>query len=337
MAKKGFELEGISAAPGTLGKGFLKVGEFFDNSPVNMPVMILNGAGEGPVLLMQSAVHGNEVVGTEAIKRVMTSLDPKKVKGTIIGIPVVNIPAYLQNSRVNLMESPAGDNDLSGMMRKGGGAQGPQSQFIANFMHDKVFPRIQYVIDLHSSAPGSYNYPRAIVVGDHIEISKELREKCLALAVACNFEYVFKPGKPSWTGMYFTPGSMFETKYGVPDIILETGAAPTTEDLESLLYGIDNILKHLKMIPGEPAKKNKQIFIDRLVAFRAQNGGMFRLIAKMCGHVKKGDVIGEVTNLFNEVVETIRATEEGVIIKVATSALISTGVRAAVIGTPAKQ
>jgi len=337
MTKKSFELEGIAAAPGTLGKGFIKVGEFFDNSPVNMPVMILNGAGEGPVLLMQSAVHGNEVVGTEAIKRVMTSLDPKKVNGTIIGIPVVNVPAYLENSRVNLMESPAGDNDLSGMIRKGGGSQGPQSQFIANFMHEKVFPRAEYVIDLHSSAPGSYNYARAIIIGDHIDIPKALREKCQALGVACNYEYVFKPAKPAWTGMYFAPGSMFETKYGIPALILETGAAPTTDDVESLLYGIDNVLKHLKMIPGEPARKNKQIYMDRLVAFRAQRGGMFRLIAKMCGHVKKGDVIGEVTSLFNEVVETIRATEDGVIIKVATSALISTGVRAAVIGTPLKQ
>jgi len=312
------------------------VGEFWDNSPVNMPVMILNGAGEGPVVYMQSAVHGNEVVGTEAIKRVMTSLDPKKVNGTIIGIPVVNVPAYLENARINLMEAPAGDNDLSGIIRKGGIVQGPQSQVIANLLHEKIFPRVEYVFDLHSSAPGTFNYARAIVVGEHIEIPKALRDKCMALAVACNYEFVFKPAKQAWTGMYFAPGSMFEIKYGIPAVILETGAAPTTDDVESILYGIDNLLKHLKVIPGEPAKKNKQIFVDRLVAVRAQRGGMFRLMAKMCDHVKKGDVIGEVTNLFNEVVETIRAPEEGVIIKVATSALICTGIRAVVIATPAK-
>jgi predicted deacylase len=337
MKKEIFTIEGISAAPGTLGKGFIKVGEFCDNSPVNMPVMILNGTGDGPVLLVMSAVHGNEVVGTEAIKRIMTSLDPKKVHGTIIGIPVVNIPAYLQDSRVNLMESPAGDNDTSSMIRKGGGVEGPQSQVIANILHEKIFPKIEVAIDLHSSAPGSYNYPRAIVVGDNVEISKELRDKCLALGVACNFEFVFKPSKPIWKGMYFTPGSMFETKLGIPHIILESGAAPTFDDVESIIYGIDNILKHLKMIPGKPAKKNKQIYIDRLIAFRAKNGGIFRLIVKMCAKVKKGDVIGETTNLFNEVVETIRATEEGYVIKWATSALISTGVRAAVIGAPAKK
>ncbi len=336
MAKMIFELDGISAKPGTLGKGFIKVGEFCDNSPVNMAVMVLNGSGEGPTVLMVSAIHGNEVVGTEAIKRVMTSLDPKKVNGTIIGIPVVNIPAYLQNSRVNLMESPAGDNDLSGMIKKEPGTQGPQSQSIANVLHEKIYPRVEYVIDLHSSAPGSYNYPRAIIVGDHFDIPKPLRDKCNALGVACNFEIVFKPARPSWTGMYFTPGAMFETRYGIPEITLETGAAPSTQDIESILYGIDNLLKHLKVIPGEPGRNNKQIFIDRLVAFRAQHGGMFRLITKLGDRVKKGDVIGEVTNLFNEVVETIRATEEGIVIKVATSALIETGVRAAVIGTPAK-
>ena len=335
MTKKSFELEGISAAPGTLGKGFIKVGEFFDNSPVNMPVMILNGAGEGPTLLIMSAMHGNEVVGTEAIKKLMTSLDPKKVNGTLVGIPVVNIPAYLQNARVNLMESPAGDNDLANMLSKPG-AQGPQSQAIANVLHEKFFKKVEYVIDLHSSAPGSYNYPRAIIIGDHVPVSQSLKDRCNALRQACNFEYVFKPGGLKWEGMYFDPYTFFETMYGIPSIILETGAAPTTEDVESLLYGIDNILKHLKMIPGEPARKNKQVIIDRLVAFRTKNGGMFRLIAKMGSSVKKGDVIGEVTNLFNEVVETVRATEEGVIIKVATSALISTGVRAAVIGTPVK-
>lgn len=338
MAKKGvLKLEGISAAPGTLGKGFIKVGEFFDNSPVNMPLMILNGAGEGPVLLMMSAVHGNEVVGTEAIKRVMTSLNPKVVKGTIIGIPVVNIPAFLSDARINVLEAPAGSNDLSSMIRTGEPTQGPQSQSIANFLHGKIFPRMEYVIDLHSSAPGSFNYPRAIIIGQHIQIPQALRAKCQALGKACNFEYVFRPSKSKWEGMYFPPGSMFEMKYGIPAIILETGAAPTTVDVESLLYGIGNILKHLKMIPGRPARKNKQTYIDRLIAFRAKRGGMFRLIVKMGARVKKGDVIGEVTNLFNEVVETIRATEEGIVIKTATSALMATGVRAAVIGTPAKQ
>lgn len=337
MAKKTFNIEGVSAAQGTLGKGYIKVGEFFDNSPVNMPVMILNGAGKGPTLLIISAVHGNEVVGTEAIKRVMTSLDPKKVDGTIIGIPVVNIPAYLQDSRVNLMESPAGDNDLGNMLLKGGGIQGPQSQAIANILHEKVFPKAEYVIDLHSSAPGSYNYPRAIVIGDYVQLPQALKDKCNALGKACNFEIIFKPGKVKWEGMYFDPYTMFENTYGIASIILETGAAPTTEDVETLLYGIDNIMKHLKMISGAPLNKNKQVYIDRLVAFRTKNGGMFRLIAKMGSRVKKGDVIGEVTNLFNEVVETVRATEEGIIIKVATSSLISTGVRAAVIGTPVKQ
>jgi predicted deacylase len=336
MAKETFNIGGVSAAPGKLGKGFIKAGEFFDNSPVNMPVMVMNGAGEGPTLLIMSAVHGNEVVGSEAIKRVMASLDPKKVNGTIIGIPVVNIPAYLQNSRVNLMESPAGDNDLGNMLLKGGGIQGPQSQAIANILHEKVFPKAEYVIDLHSSAPGSYNYPRAIVIGDYVQLPQALKDKCNGLGKACNFEIIFKPGKVKWEGMYFDPYTMFESTYGIASIILETGAAPTTEDVETLLYGIDNIMKHLKMISGAPAHKNKQIYIDRLVAFRTKNGGMFRLIAKMGSSVKKGDLIGEVTNFFNEVVETIRATEEGIIIKVATSALISTGVRAAVIGTPVK-
>jgi len=286
---------------------------------------------------MLAAVHGHEVVGTEAVKRVITSLDPKQVKGTIVGIPVANIPAYVQDSRINLMEQPTGGNDMSVMIRKGEIADGPQSQVIANILHEKIFPRIDVAIDLHSSAPGTFNYPRAIVVGDSIKISNELRAKCHALGVACNFELVFRPSKPQWKGMYFIPGSMLETKYGIPSIILETGASPTTDDVDSIIYGIDNILKHLKMIPGKPAKKNKQLYLDRLVAFRAKSGGIFRLIVKMGANVKKGDVIGETTNLFNEVVETIRATEEGHVMKIATSALMTTGVRAAVIGTPIKK
>lgn len=325
------QIGSISVDPKSKKYDYLKVGELYDGSPVNIPIMVVNGAEPKPRLLLTAAAHGDEVVGTEAIKRVISKIDPEKFKGVVIGIPVLNMPAYLAGDRVNVLETPKGRNDLHQFYTKSIDPEGSQTERIAYLLHEEIFPKVDYVIDLHSSAIGGYNSPRAIICGNYVPISEELREKIDGLAVASAFKVIFRPQKSPWPGMYFTPRTLWEESYGKAAIVLETGAAPTIGDADTIISGITNIMKHLGMLEGSPTKVKDQVFFDRIIAVRANKGGIFRSRTKVGDYVKQDEVIGEVTNLFDDVVEEIKSPEYGLIIKNRTSAFVNTGERVFVI------
>lgn len=325
------QIGSISVDPKSKKFDYLKVGELYDGSPVNIPIMVVNGIESKPRLLLIAGAHGDEVVGTEAIKRVISKIEPEKFRGVVIGIPVLNIPAYLACDRINVLEAPKGSNDLHQFYKKSIDSEGSQSERISYVLHKEIFPKIDYIIDLHSSAKGTYNFPRAIISGKYVPISKELREKIDGLAVASAFEVIYRPQRPPWPGMYFTPRTFWEESCGKAVIVLETGEAPTIDDADTIISGITNIMKHLGMLEGSPKKVKDQMFVERLIAIRANKAGILRLKTKVGDYVKQGEVIGEVTNLFDDVVEEIKSPEYGLIVKHRTSAFISTGVRAFVI------
>ncbi len=328
------KLRDITAAPGTKAFGKAAVGEWPDGSPVSIPVVIVNGRDPGPVVMVTAGVHGDEAVGTEAIRRIATdTLDPNTMRGTFIGLPAVNVPSFVLNARVNTLEDPFGWNDLAYLLPT---AQktGSLTERIACFVRDDVAPLCEYIIDLHSSAKGSTNYPRAIVAGDYVKLDAGLRRKIDRLAEACGYEYIFKPKASSWPGMYFAPFNLFEEKFGKAGIILETGHAPTIVGADILVRGMQNILVDLEVIKGKIERYGQTTFIDRLVAVRANRGGIWHPRFELPYRAKEGEVLGNVTDLGFTVLEEVRAPLAGVAIKVATSGAVATGTRLYVLGIP---
>ncbi len=46
---------------------------------------------------MQTVVHGDEVSGVEVVRRVVSAIDPKQMRGILIAIPVVNGPSFIHH------------------------------------------------------------------------------------------------------------------------------------------------------------------------------------------------------------------------------------------------
>ena len=82
----------------------LKVTDAPDGTPVFIPLIIVKGEKEGPTLLVDGCHHGAEVEGTEAIVRLARSLDTKALKGTFIGVPVLNVAAFMARERFNPLD-----------------------------------------------------------------------------------------------------------------------------------------------------------------------------------------------------------------------------------------
>jgi len=325
MADDVIKIRETKVEPGSKEHIHVTIGHMLDGSPYRIPLILINGKKPGPKLLVGACVHGDEVIGTEAIKTVAKALAPDDISGWFIGAPITNIASYLSLARVDTLETPIGDNNMSGKW-KGGTLQGSMTERAAAFFRDEVIPNAEYYIEIHSSASGSLNSPRAIICGDYAQIDPVVRKRVDDIGRACNFEVIFKPETTSWKGMYFPPSTFFEER-GVAKIVLETGGAPTIADVETIRYGIYNIMKQIKMLPGEPESKNTQVYCGRLMAVRANEGGIFRSSTQLRDRVKEGDKLGEVTDVFDNVIEEIFAPSDGIVVKIATTAAVYSGIR----------
>lgn len=332
MGKGEVKIKDLIVKEGEKVNHWFTIGQMLDGSPYRVPLIVINGKKPGPKLLVGACVHGDEVLGTEAIKTIAKKISPEELSGIFIGAPIINIAAYMTLARVDKLETPIGDNSMSGLWDSGS-AEGSMTERAAAFFREEVLPSVEYYIDIHSSATGSYNSPRAIVAGDFVELDPVVRKRIDEIGVGCNYEVVFKPKSASWKGMYFPPRTFFESR-GIAKIVLETGGAPTISDVEAIREGIYNIMKQIKMIPGEPHLKNKQTYCSRLIAIRSNTGGIFRFTAQLRDRVKKGQKLGEITDVFDNVVEEIIAPEDGILVKIATTAAVYTGIRLIVLAVP---
>ncbi|GAH17554.1 unnamed protein product, partial [marine sediment metagenome] len=82
---------GVTVGPGEIGFSTLITVELADSTPVSLPLIIMNGIEDGPKFLFSGAVHGGELIGANVVRRVLREeLDPMKLKGLVVGIPIGN-------------------------------------------------------------------------------------------------------------------------------------------------------------------------------------------------------------------------------------------------------
>src|SRR6266487_5272808 len=94
-AQSKFTVGTASAAPGQKSTGYLEVPAAID-AATNIPVVVVNGAKPGKVLALVSGAHGTEYASIIAIEKLISDLDPAQVTGTVILVPLVNVPSFEQ-------------------------------------------------------------------------------------------------------------------------------------------------------------------------------------------------------------------------------------------------
>jgi hypothetical protein len=93
------ELLGKEIPPGSAMRLSWSATELFEGVPVSTPVLAINGALPGPNLCLTAAVHGDELNGVEMVRRVLHDINPDKLSGAIIGVPIVNVQGFRRGSR----------------------------------------------------------------------------------------------------------------------------------------------------------------------------------------------------------------------------------------------
>lgn len=293
------EIGSARAEPGAKSRGSVEVARQHDGSAVIIPVMLVNGIREGPALIVQAAIHGNEYPGVEAIWRLVESIDPAKLRGQIIGVPVVNVPGFAIDERSNDIDY----QDLNRVFP--GKPDGTLSEITAYCLVEEIISKADYMIDLHTAGKGQ-------IVS--VAIAREGHEDAtLGLAQATGFEYIWMGSKVGDAGQERSTDSGL--RLGVPGVVLEAGSGREYRpEYGDILYeAVINIMKYLHMIEGQPSKPKCRIIFNGDLWAQVGAGGFFRPHVVAGQRIERGGLIATVHDVYGGVLEEIKAPRDGFI------------------------
>ena len=278
------------------------------HTEVTMPVHVLHGRRPGPRLFVCAAMHGDEINGTEIIRRLMRQSALRRLAGTLIAVPVVNVMGFVSLSRY-LPDR----RDLNRSFP--GSTSGSLAARLANLFLTGVVKGCTHGIDLHTGALHRTNYPQIRANLDNPESDR--------LATAFGAPIVINAG--------LREGSLRAAarKHGIPVLVYEAGEALRFEEISirAGLRGTLRVMRALEMLP--PTKQSKKrlplVTIRSSGWARSPCSGVLRLVTHNGALVKEGDRLGLVTDPYGETEVEVRARADGIVIGHTTLPVVNEG------------
>ncbi len=328
----GLRIEGLSLSRGSRERVRIRVAELPEGTWVEYGVMVIRGAKRGPVLYLGAAFHGDEVAGVEIAGRIASEIDPAQLSGTLIVVPVQNPLAFQVQHRFflgHMLKSPMDQNPADPWASFPGDPNGNLAALLAHSLYAKLMRHCDYFIDIHTPTTGGRYAPFAFLpparCGDAVARAEEL-------AMAFGADYVLANDKGMYVGDK-NPHTILGER-GVPAFGVEIGEGGRVEEEEVLrgVRGIYNVLRELRMLPGDVETFGRRIVIRTMDVVRAGRGGILHLAVELNDPVREGQVVARIVNPFGEVVEEIKARGSGPVVRVATLPIVSTGERVVQLG-----
>lgn len=295
--RESFVLGKTTIAPGKRATIDLPLSLLSDHTPITLTVQVIHGKKPGPVLLIDGAVHGDEVNGVEIIRRVVRHSALKSMAGTLIAVPIVNVYGFLTNTRY-LPDR----RDLNRSFP--GSASGSLASRLAHLYMTEVVSKASHGIDLHTGAIHRPNFPQ--IRCDYSDPDVRTMAKSFGVPVILNAA--------------LRDGSLRKAARdrGIPFLVYEAGEALRFDDvsIRAGVQGIIRVMGDMGMIrkrrqhkaPTEPVISRSSVWL------RAPEGGIFRAKAKLGAQVAKGDTLGTISSPFGEGELPIISSADGIVI-----------------------
>ncbi|MBB3035238.1 succinylglutamate desuccinylase/aspartoacylase family protein [Alteriqipengyuania lutimaris] len=295
-------------APGTSAILKIPVSQQVTGLDASLALKVLHGAKPGPAVFVSAAIHGDEIVGTAIIQRLLDHLMPSEMAGTLILAPAVNIYGFASHSRY-LPDRRDLNRSFPGYEHGSLAAQ------LAHTFLEHVIDRCSLGIDLHTAAVHRYNLPQIRIASD----SPHLTGLAMAFAPPIIIESPLRPGSMR----------ALAADRDVPMLLLEAGEA-LRFDRYSIKVGVAGVLRvltHIGMIEryGRAEEVEVPVRANRSTWVRAPRGGVSRRVRKSGDIVKQGGLLAVVGGLFGEDGMEMVSPVEGVVIGHATLPIVNQG------------
>lgn len=300
-----FTVGTASAAPWTTATGYLEVPAGSDPA-TRIPVAVIHGTAGGPVLALICGAHGTEYASIIAMEKLIQTVDARQVRGTVVVLPLINTASFEQKvPHLNPVDSKNMNRFYPGR------ADGTQTERAAYAITRQVIERADYAIDYHGGDLDESLRPYAYWSKTG-RAAQDAASKRMALAFGLDHIIIVtdRPTDPAASHYADTTAST----RGKPSIAVEAGYAGTTtpEDVNALLNGTLNVMRELKMLPGEAAPIENPVWIDHLATVTSEQAGIFYPLVQRGNYVQQGMTIGYVTDYFGKKIFEARAPESGV-------------------------
>ena len=297
---------GHTVSPGSELATNLTISESYSGQGVTIPAFVWRGAGSGPTVCITAAVHGDEINGTGSIRHVIRERPFHLTAGTLVLIPVVNMPGFERHTRY-LPDR----RDLNRSFP--GSTEGSFASRLARSFFDQVVKRCDYGIDLHTAAVRRTNFPN--VRADMQD------ERLAAFARAFGAELIVSGDGPK--------GSLRASacKAGCATLILEAGEVWKVEPgvVEYAVRGIENCLRFLGMVDGAPEEPAYRVETDSTRWIRAEHGGFLEFHVGPGDLVKKDEPVATNTDLTGTAQNGINAPRNGIVLCMSTIPWVAPG------------
>ncbi|MBW3541643.1 MAG: succinylglutamate desuccinylase/aspartoacylase family protein [Planctomycetes bacterium] len=273
---------------------------------LSLPIEVVHGTKAGPRVWLSAAVHGDEINGVEIIRRVMDRLNPARLHGTVIAVPIVNVFGFMNQSRY-LPDR----RDLNRSFP--GSSRGSLASRLANLFMQEVVWGCTHGIDLHTGSNHRANLPQIRTnLGD-----SETRRCAEAF------------GAPVMMHADTRDGSLREaaTKQGI-HVLLYEGGQPLRFDEPAIALGTKGVLRVLAalgMRRGATAPRKPSIELADSRWVRARRSGILHLAVELGEPVRHRQTLGTIADAFGDNRMDVTAPHDGVVIGHTNNPLVNQG------------
>lgn len=301
------KLNGIEILPGQTKRIDVNLAKLPSNTSIDVPIIISRSKKPGPTLLLSGALHGDELNGTEIVRRIVDLGLNKPKCGTTICIPVINIFGFLHSSRY----VPDG-KDVNRSFP--GSRSGSLASRVAFFVTNEILPMIDVGLDFHTGGADRTNYPQI---------------RCM-LKDPLNAQMAEAFGAPFLLDSKFRPNSFRQqaAKLGKNILVFEGGESSRFDEyaIQQGFEGTLRLMKHLKMYDSETAPiQSPSILIKGSSWVRARSSGFFQSTVACGSKVSKNEVVGYITDPFGTNKKTIKCGVNGYVVGLQNNPIVHQG------------
>ena len=275
-----------------------------------LPICIINGKEKGAVFTIVAGIHGYEYPPSIALQEILDEINPQKLCGTLIILPVANIGAFYQRTP---FLHPEDKKNLNKSFP--GSPSGSISEQIANYITQNIIPNTDIFIDLHGGDANEdlvpfvcfYNNPKNL---ENTQKARQLSE-ISGLPMIVSYPYTISNEEPA---LYAFKQAV---QLGKVSISLEAGKLGNlqSDDITILKNAIYNILDFSKMyLTEQKTKQKEQKLFTQHIYISSPKKGIFYSKLKAGDFVRKGENLGYITDIFGKKLTNITTPTQGIIL-----------------------